>query len=129
MRLLSFTLNEIQLREIKASLAKLEAGHRARVAWFDDHGLEGNVLSIHALDLLMVFNHCQRDAENEMELFRVRKTAIDQLSERLSKTQEELKRLNIETWLETYKKFWPGLDTDTDLTVAPSQPNRMESIP
>ncbi len=129
MRLLTFTLNEIQLREVKAALAKLEAGHRARVAWFDDHSLDGNVLSIHALDFVTVLGHCRRDPENEMELIRLRKAAMDQLTVHLRNTRDAIKKQNIETWLESFKKLWPGTDADVDLTLAPSQPDRIELIP
>lgn len=129
MRLLTFTLNEIQLRLVNASLAKLEASHRARVAWFADYSLSVNVLSIHALDLLTVLSHCHRSSENEMELFRLRKAAMDHLSGYLGKTQDEIKRQNLGMWLESYKKLWPGVEADIDLATAPSQPNRIDMIP
>lgn len=128
MRLLTFTLNEVQLREVKAALAKLETGHRARVAWFDDHSLDGNVLSIHALDLLTVLCYCRRDPENEMELFRLRKAAMNELSLHLEKTHDAIKKQNIRRWLESFEKIWPGIDCEIDLTAAPPQSRRIEFL-
>lgn len=126
MKHLRFVLNEIQLREVKASLAKLEAGHRARVAWFDDYSLEGHLLSIHALDLVTALSHCQRSPENEMELFRLRKAATDELALRREKTGDVIKKQNIGMWIESFRKLWPGTDADVDLTIAPPQPRRIE---
>ncbi|MGE3341780.1 MAG: hypothetical protein AB7J46_07915 [Candidatus Altimarinota bacterium] len=129
MHLCSFTLNEIQLCEIKAALSKLEAGHRARVAWFGDHSLEGNVLSIHALDLLTVLSHCHRSPDNEIELFRIRREAMAQLSDLIKNSRNDIKKQNYEIWLKSYKKLWPGTDSNVDLTQAPPQPNRIELVP
>lgn len=77
MRLLKFALNEVQLSAIKISLAKLESGHRARVAWFGNYSLEKNELSIHALDLITVFDHCSLETEDEMELEIGRSSSVD----------------------------------------------------
>lgn len=129
MRLLSFDLNEVQLCTIKASLIKLDGAHRTRVAWFSDYSLEGNVLSIHALDLLSVLSYCQRNSENEMDLFRLRKAAVDQLKDLARSAQNEFKKQNLEMWLESYKKLWPGSESTTDLVSAPFQPSHIELIP
>jgi len=128
-RPLTFNLSEVQLHLVKASLAKLEAAHRARVAWFDDYSLSENVLSIQALDLLTVLSHCQRSPENEMDLFRLRKVATDELASRLGKTQDEIKKQNILMWIESLEKLWPGIDADVDLTVGPDQPSHIDLIP
>ena len=128
MRLLTFTLNEIQLREVKAALAKLEAGHHARVAWFDDHSLDENVLSIHALDFVTVLSHCLRTQQNEIELFRLRRTAIRMLSIRYSKTKNETKKLNIKICKDQLEKVGFGSEYETDLKSAPKLPIHIQTI-
>ncbi len=116
MRLLKFALNQVQLSAIKVSLAKLESGHRARVAWFDDYSLEKNELSIHALDLITVFDHCTLEAENEMELFRLRRAAVSQLQNRILKTRNELRKQNMICWLSLYSQLELGSSSDVDLS-------------
>lgn len=128
MRLLKFTLNEVQLGAVKSSLAKIEAAHRTRVAWFGDHSLEGNALSIHALDLLSVLSYCHRRSENEMALHRLRKAAMNQLNDLVQSARNEIKKQNLEMWLESYQKLWPGSECAVDLTAAPQQPSRIELI-
>ncbi|MBK9037995.1 MAG: hypothetical protein IPL83_02350 [Bdellovibrionales bacterium] len=129
MRLLKFGLNETQLGLVKASLAKLEGAHRTRVAWFGDDSLVGNLLSIHALDLLTVLSHCKRNPESEMDLYRLRKSAMDKLNGLAKSARNEIKRQNYEMWLESYKKLWPGSEGDVDLRSATPQPSRFELIP
>lgn len=116
MRLLKFALNEVQLSAIKISLAKLESGHRARVAWFGNYSLEKNELSIHALDLITVFDHCSLETENEMELFRLRRAAVSQIHNRLLNTRNELKRRNMISWLSSYNQLEIGSSSSVDLT-------------
>ena len=128
MRLLSFTLNDVQLHAVKNSIGKLEGAHRTRVAWFGDHSFDGSALSIHALDLLTILSHCQRNSENEMDLFRLRKAAMDKLNDFARSAQNEIKKQNIEMWLESYQKLWLGSESATDLTTAPLQPSRIELI-
>lgn len=127
--LLNFTLSEIQLHEVVSTLAKLEGAHRTRVTWFAEHSIEGNVLSIHALDLFSVLIYCQRNSENEMDLYRLRKAAMDKLDDLAKSARNEIKKQNFEMWLESYKKLWPGSDGAVDLRVAPPQPDRIELIP
>lgn len=129
MRLLSFDLNAIQLRTVKASLAKLEDAHRTRVTLFGDYSLDGNVLSIHALDLFSVLSYCQRNSENEMDLYRLRKAAIDQLKNLARSARNEFKKQNLEMWLESYNKLWPGSESTADLLSAPFQPTHIDLIP
>jgi hypothetical protein len=129
MRNLKFTLSDIQLGEITETLAKLEAAHRARVAWFDDYSLNGNVLLIHAIDLLSVLSYCQRTHENEMDLYRLRKCAMDQLSDSLKITRNEVKKQNLETWLESYRQLCLGSEHSVDLTNQLHQYGKIELIP
>ncbi|MBK8202828.1 MAG: hypothetical protein IPK68_11080 [Bdellovibrionales bacterium] len=128
-RPLSFDLNEVQLRAVKASIAKLEGAHKTRVAWFGDHSLEGNALSIHALDMLAVLGNCRRDSETEMDLFRLRKTVMDKLNDLAKSARNEIKKQNLEMWLESYKKLWLGSESTVDISSAQPQPSRIELIP
>ncbi len=105
---MTFELNDTQLRAVRASLAKLDGGHRARAAWFGDESLDGNLLSIHALDLFSVLTYCQRNSENEMDLFRLRKTVMDKLNDLSKSARNEFKKQNYEMGLESYRKLWPG---------------------
>ena len=126
---LKFELNDTQLCAVSESLTKLENAHRAKAAWFDDYVLEGSSLIIHALDLYSVLDHCERNSENEMDLFRLRKSATDQMTSLLEKSKVEIKKHNINLWLDHYKKLWPGTNSDNDLTAPPYQPNNIELIP
>lgn len=75
---LKFELSTVQLREVKAAISHIE-GKRESNIWFGPFSLTRNSLSIHALDLLNVLSRCARDAGTEIELFRIRKEAMDQL--------------------------------------------------
>ena len=125
---LQFDLSDIQLCEVTATLQKLEGGHRARVAWVGPYSLVESRLSIHALDLFSVLSYCQRNSENEMDLFRLRKAAMDKLNDLAMSARNEIKKQNLEMWLESYQKLWLGSESATDLTTAPLQPSRIELI-
>ena len=125
---LHFILSKVQLREVTSTLQKLEQAHRTRIVWMGPYSLDGNDLSIHALDLLSVLNHCIRTTENEMELFRLRRSAADQITAVMKRARDEIKIHNLEMWLDSYDKLWLGAESDKDLTQAP-QPSRIELIP
>jgi hypothetical protein len=99
---LHFDLSEVQLAGVSEALQKLENAHRTRVAWVGSYSLLENCLSIHALDLLSVLSYCQRNSENEMDLFRLRKTAMDKLNDLAKSARNQIKKQNIEMWLESY---------------------------
>lgn len=126
---LHFDLSEVQLREVVAALEKLESAHRMHMNWMGPYSLEQNHLSIHALDLVTVFGHCCRSPETEMELFRLRRSAIEQLSARKERTFDDLKIHNLNLWLESYDKLWLGDDADKDVSQPPPQPSRIDLIP
>ncbi len=126
---LHFDLSEIQLSEVTFILQKLEQAHRTRIVWMGPYSLEGNHLSINALDLLSVLNHCTRTTENEMELFRLRRSAADQIVAVMKRARDEIKIRNLEMWRDSYNKLWLGAESGKDLTQAPSQPRRIELIP
>ncbi|MBK9038032.1 MAG: hypothetical protein IPL83_02535 [Bdellovibrionales bacterium] len=129
MHLLNFTLNEAQRCTVKASLDKLEGAHRTRVAWVDDYLLNGQELTIHARDLLSVLSYSQRNSDNEMDLFRLRKAAMDQLADLKTSARNEIKKQNYEMWLESYKKLWPGSEGDVDIRSTSPQPDHIELVP
>jgi len=126
---LHFDLTDIQLREVATALDKLEGAHRTRMNWMGPYSLEQNHLSIHALDLLTVLGHCRRSPENEIELFRLRRSAIEQLSDRKERTSDDVKAHNLKLWLESYDKLWLGDDADKDISQPPPQPSYIELIP
>jgi hypothetical protein len=102
---LHFDLSDVQLCEVVAALQKFECAHRTQVAWMGPYSLEGSHLSIHALDLLSVLSHSHRETENAFELFRLRRSAVDQLTTAKSGTHDEIKIRNLEMWLDSYKKI------------------------
>lgn len=112
---LHFDLSDVQLRDVTSTLQKLEQAHRTRIVWMGPYSIEENRLSIHALDLLTVLSYCQRSSENEMDLFRLRKAAMDKLNDLARSAQNEIKKQNLEMWLESYQKLWPGAESATDL--------------
>lgn len=126
---LHLTLSDIQLSEVTYALQKLEGAHHSRVAWVGPYSLDGSSLSIHALDLISVLLQCRRTTDNELELFRLRKAAVDQIGSMLAGARDEIKIRNIEIWLDSYKKLWPGAEADHDLTQSPPQPSRIDLIP
>lgn len=126
---LHFDLGEIQLSEVTTTLQKLEQAHRTRIAWMGPYSLDGNHLSIHALDLLSVLSHCDRTVENEMELFRLRRSAADQITAVMKRARDEIKIHNLEMWLDSYDKLWLGAEAHKELTQAPQQPSLIELIP
>lgn len=126
---LHFDLSDVQLREVTAAVEKLEGAHRMRVNWMGPYSLEQNHLSIHALDLLTVLGHCRRSPETEMELFRLRRSAIEQLTVRKERTVDDVKIHNLNLWLESYDKLWLGDEVDKDLSQPLPQPSRIDLIP
>lgn len=126
---LKFELSEIQKQVVSETLTKLENAHRAKQAWFDDYDFSGSSLSIHPYDLFTVLDHCERCSENEMELFRLKKSAVEQMTSRLAKPKSDIEKRNIEMWLDSYKKLWLGQSAGADLMTAPHQPERIELIP
>ena len=97
--------------------------------WMGPYTLEQNHLSIHALDLLTVLGHCRRSPENEIELFRLRRSAIEQLTNRKERTSDDIKIHNLNLWLESYDKLWLGDDADKDVTQPSPQPSYIDLIP
>lgn len=106
---LRFALTDVQLCEVKAAISHLESKRSSNI-WFGPYSLAENFLSIHALDLLNVLSRCARDAGTEIELFRLRKEAIDQLEQLRMRARAKVKMDNIDSWLELYKKPWIGID-------------------
>lgn len=126
---INLTLSDVQLSEVTHALQKLEGAHRSQVAWVGPYVLDGSSFSIHTLDLISVLLQCRRTTDNELELFRLRKAAVDQIEYMLDRARDEIKIRNLEMWLESYKKLWPGAEANRDLTQAPSQPSRIDLIP
>ena len=126
---LHFDLTDVQLREVATALDKLKGAHRTRMNWMGPYSLEQSHLSIHALDLLTVFGHCRRSPENEIELFRLRRSAIEQLTDRKERTFDDAKAHNLSLWLESYEKLWLGGDADKDISQPPPQPSYIDLIP
>lgn len=126
---LHLDLSESQRREVSATLEKLEGAHRTRVAWMGPYSLEQGHLSIHALDLLTVLSHCRRLPENEMELFRLRRSATEQIIAMKERARDGIKIHNLNMWLESYEQLWLGNEAHVNLTQPPPQPNRIELIP
>jgi hypothetical protein len=122
-------LTETQHGEVAFALKKLDGAHRSRIAWVGPCTLDGKSLSIHSLDLIAVLLQCRRTDENEIELFRLRKTAVDLIKSQRECTQDEIKNRNLEMWLDSYKKIWPGAEADIDLTSPPTPSSRIELIP
>jgi hypothetical protein len=81
------------------------------------------------LDLAAVLGHCQRTAENEMELFSIRKAAAEQLKAQVDSCIDEIKKRNRQTWLDSLMKLWPGVDNAVDLSREPMQPRHIDLIP
>ncbi|MDZ4663198.1 MAG: hypothetical protein SGJ18_16430 [Pseudomonadota bacterium] len=123
---LHIKLSDVQIDEVTFALKKLEGAHHSQVAWVGPYALDGNSLSIHALDLISVLLQCRRTADIELELFRLRKTAVDQIGAMLERAKEEVKIRNLEIWLDSYKKIWPGAESDRNLTQPPPQPARFD---
>ncbi|MGE0528602.1 MAG: hypothetical protein AB7G93_16405 [Bdellovibrionales bacterium] len=126
---LHFQLSETQLELVSAALTKRKSAHSARVAWHGPHSLDDGRLSIHALDFISVLDHCRRSSENEMELFRLRRSATDQLQGSLARSRNEIKKRNLKMWLEYYAKLWPGSEADKDISQPPKQPKYIPLIP
>lgn len=64
-----------------------------------------------------------------MDLFRLRKTAMDKLNDLAKSARNKIKKQNLEMWLESYKKLWPGSEGAVDVSMAPQQWDRIELIP
>ena len=126
---LHFDLREVQLREVMTTLEKFEGAHHTRMNWMGPYELAQNHLSIHALDLLSVLGHCRRSPESEMELFRLRRSAIEQLTSRRERTFDAVKAHNLNLWFESYDKLWLGDYADKDLSQRQLQPNCIDLIP
>lgn len=126
---LQFELSETQLIGVSEALRKLESAHRTRVAWVGSYQIQEYQLSIHALDLLSAFAQVNRTSENEMEMFRLRRSAIEQLTRLLANSRNEIKKQNLQMWLDSYNKLWLGAEADRDLTQPPPQPSRIDLIP
>lgn len=126
---LHFDLTDVQLCEVATALDKLEGAHRTRMNWMGPYSLEQSHLSIHALDLLTVLGHCRRSLENEIELFRLRRSAIEQITDKKVLSSNDIKIHTLNLWAESYNKLWIGDAADKDLTQPHSQPNRIELIP
>ena len=99
---LHFNLSDAQLREVKSTLYKLEGAHNTKVTWVGPYSLQENHLSIHALDLLSVLSHCHRTPDNELEIFRLRRLAIEQINNMKSAARNEITIQNLEMWEESY---------------------------
>ncbi len=126
---LHFDLSESQRREVEFALQKLEGAHRSQVAWIGPYALDRNSFSIHALDLISVLLQCNRTTDNEFELFRLRKAAVDQIGSMLERARNEIKIRNLEMWLDSYKKIWPGAESGRDMTKPLPQPSHIDLIP
>lgn len=126
---LCFELNDVQFREVSITLQKLEMAHRTKVAWVGSCSLQKNHLSIHALDLLSVLSHCSRTPENELEIFRLRRSAVEQVLRMKTAARNEIKIQNLDVWLESYAKLWPGAGANCDLSQPTPQPSRIDLIP
>ncbi len=106
---LKFELSEVQLREVKTAIARIESKRTTNI-WFGPFSLARNSLSIHALDLLNVLSRCGRNAGTEIELFRLRKEAIEQLEHLRMRARNKVKLGTLDSWLELYSKPWIGID-------------------
>lgn len=126
---LHFDLGDVQLREMAIALQKLEGAHRTRVAWVGPYSLQKNHLSIHALDFLSVLCQCRRTPENELEIFRLRRSAIEQINSMKTAARNDIKIQNLEMWEEYYSELWPGAEANRDLGQPSPQPSRIDLIP
>ena len=106
---LQIALTAVQLREVKAAISHVESKKSSNI-WFGPYSLTENCLSIQALDLLNVLSRFTRNAGTEIELFRLRKEAIDQLESLRRRARNRVKVDNIDSWLELYNKPWIGID-------------------
>lgn len=63
-----------------------------------------------------------------MELFRIRKVAKHELTLRLNRTQNHIKRQNIRLWLDNLEALGPGSDSEREFASAPSGINKIELL-
>ncbi|MBX9766986.1 MAG: hypothetical protein K2X47_06925 [Bdellovibrionales bacterium] len=106
---LKFELNEVQRREVGGAISLIQSRKSSNI-WFGPHSLTANGLSIHPLDLLNVLSRCHCNSGTEIELYRIRKEAMNQMVRLRRRARNTMKIRTIEAWLEQYGKPWIGID-------------------